>query len=103
MSEDIAVEVTRFTPYDGPKGNALGFADAVVTFSDGTSLEFDDLKLYRAGKAGLKVSEKQVRDENIPSKWVKVPPLIPDEAYQPLREALIWRHEYETSDEIPLF
>lgn len=89
-SQDIHVEITRFVPYDGPKGNALAFADVEVHTAEGV-FAYPDVKLYRRGKAGLFISPKQSRTDR---GWA-YDYAIPDEFEGPIRSELIKRLELE--------
>lgn len=85
----MSVEILRFTPYLGGRGNAVAFADVVVR-EGGRIYTYSDVKLYQDG-AGLKISPKQVRTE---SGW-EYAYLIPTVFQKAIRKALIERYHTE--------
>jgi len=96
VGENMNVEITRFCKYDGPKGNALAFADVVVRDGDRVYV-YNDVKLYRDG-AGLKISPRQVPTEY---GWAFAY-LIPRVFQDKIRRALIERYEAELAGQLVL-
>ena len=83
--------------YDGPKGNAVAFADVRVR-SGGEEYCYLDAKLYRAGNQ-LRLSPKQIRSES--GLWVYAYE-IQREFHKPIRLALIERLREETTGQLAL-
>lgn len=93
----MGIKILRFTCYTGSKGNAVAFADVEVR-TDAGVFRYEDMKLYRRGKAGLAVSPKQIKTEH---GWAFAY-VIPEAFYPAIREALIERYEMERVGQLAL-
>lgn len=93
----VSIEVLRFIPYSGSRGNAIAFADVAVK-ENGRVYIFKDVKLFRYGSAGLRISPKQ---EKTPDGWAFAY-LIPARFQEKIRQALIERWRTEQSGQLIL-